>query len=76
VIELPGGVFPVGAAMTLRAFCAEATVVRVLVAGCTRWTQSEKGPAQILDLDRRPQGARNMLWIVTEIATESGVLTL
>lgn len=52
VIELSGGVLPVGAVVTLRAFCAQPSVVRVLVAACTPWAQSKKGPAQILNSDR------------------------
>lgn len=76
VIELPGGIFPVGAVMTLRAFCAQATVVRVLVAGCTGRAQSEKGPAQIPDPDRRSPRGRNVLRRVTEIAAKSRVLAL
>jgi hypothetical protein len=76
VIELPGSVLPVGAVMTLGAFRAEATVVRVLVTGWARRAQSEKGSAQIMNLDLRPLGARDMRWSVTEIATESRVLPL
>jgi hypothetical protein len=76
VIELPSGVFPVDAVMTLRAFGTKATIVRVLVAGRTRRTQSKKSPAQILDLDRGSPGAGNMLRRVTEIAAEARVLAL
>jgi hypothetical protein len=76
VIELPGGILPVGAVMTLRALGAEATVMRVLMTGCTRRAQSEKGLAQIMNLDLRPLGASDMRRSVTEIATEYCVLPL
>ena|SRR5271165_6609047 len=76
MIELPGGIFPVRAVVALRALGAQAAVVSVLVAGGASRAQSQKGPAQIADLDRRPLAACNILGSVTEIAADSGVFAL
>ena len=76
VIELPGGIFPVRAVVALRAIGAQAAVVSVLVAGGAGRAQSQKGPAQIVDLDRGPLGARNIPGSVTEITADSGVFAL
>ena len=76
VIELPGGIFPVRGVVTLRTLGAQAAVVSVLVAGRAGRAQSQKGPAQIADLNRGPLPARNMLGSVAEIAADSGVFAL
>lgn len=68
--------FPVREVVALLTTLAQTSLVRILVTSCASRGQSEIGPAQIFDLDRRLFLRRDSLRRVASITAQTGVFAL
>ena len=75
MIESPGDVLPVVEVVTLLAFWAQASLMRIFVAGSAGLGDAEEGTAEVLHLDERAVACRNVLGRMAFLAFDSGVLS-